>query len=89
MRTTTGRNLDKLWKTGIDLDLINHSDSATDINLKIFNKKHQFAVTPYGEEYRLGILNDLLSLRTGYAFFEEDQFKIDEVNDMIAEICTS
>ena len=55
MRTTTGRNLDKLWKTGIELDLINHSDSATDINLKIFNKKHQFAVTPYGEEYRLGI----------------------------------
>ena len=89
MRTITGRNLNKLWITGIEMELIGQSDNVTDIDTNAFKRNHQFSVTPSNEEYRLGILNDLISMRTGYAFFEENQFEIDNINDMIAEVCTT
>ena len=89
MRTTTGVNMHILGNLGVDLGLILPGESAVDINTVMFCARHQFVKPPSEEEFRFVILNELLSIRTGYAHFEDDLMDLNEVEKIIREICTS
>ena len=61
----------------------------TDINTHVFRQTHRFAPIPKEEEHRIHILHDLLNLKHQYSYFEDDQFTIDDINQMIEDTCTS
>ena len=88
-RTTTDANSRILENIGVDLGLIYPEDSISDINLNLFKNFHRFAEVPNEENYRLNVLNDLLSIKTQFSYFEEEQFSIDDINVMIKDICTT
>ena len=88
MRTTTGYNIEILSRQCLDLGLMSPEKRVTSVDSRTFGKIHQFAVTPQEEDYRVGVLSDLLSLRTQYAYMVDDQFEIEEIDKMIEEVCT-
>ena len=87
MRTTTGYNVEILSRQCLDLGLMSPEKRVTSVDSRTFGMNHHFVVTPSEEEYRVGVLNDLLSIRTQYAYLEDDQFEIEEINKMIEEVC--
>ena len=60
-----------------------------DINTDMFKSKHKFAEVPIDEHYRIGLLNDLFSLKTQFAYFEEEGFSSIDIDCMINDVCTS
>ena len=89
IRTTTGASIRKLEDTGIYLGMITHESNFDDIDAESFKKQHKFAPIPPEESYRLGVLYDLLSIRTQHSYFEDDQFTIDDLNILINDVCTT
>ena len=88
VRSTTGMNMRLLRNTCIDLGLMRPSDSLSSVNSRHFSQQHRFAVTPESERYRLGILDELLSIRSQYQYFEDDFLTIEDITIMINNICT-
>ncbi len=87
MRTTTGYNMNMLKDIGEELGLISLTESATQIDSRLFKNRHQFVMTPSEEEYRIGVLSDLLSSQTQFAYLEDNQFNIEELDNMVRQIC--
>ena len=54
-----------------------------------FKSVHRFAAIPCEEVHRIGLFNDLLSVRTHFSYFEEGQFSVTDINEMISDICTT
>ena len=78
-----------LGTTGVRLGLISNDDDPLDMNIGVFRRVHRQVEVPDSEQYRLSVLGDLLSLRTQFKYFEDNQFDIDEINVMIENICVS
>ena len=89
VRTTTGANCRILENIGVEMGLIPQEGSFSEIELRQFKKMHRFAEVPSDEVYRIGLLNELLSIKTHFSYFEEEEFSVDDVNSMIIDICTS
>ena len=89
MRTTTGCNIRIIRNTSIELGLLVPEGNITEIDTYQFNNRHHFSDIPPGEEYRISILHDLLSIRAQYAYFEDDNFTREDIDEMIYSICTS
>ena len=88
MRTVTGINCKTLRDEGIHVGLINQNENFEDIDRKQFRQKYKFAPIPPEEEYRVGILNDLLGMRSRYSYFEDNQFLSDDIECMIRDVCS-
>ena len=88
VRLTTGLNIRMLRNTCVDLGLMRPDDSITVINNRQFSQQYRFAVTPESERYRLGILDELLSIRSQYQYFEDDFLTVEDITIMINDICT-
>ena len=89
VRSTTGANSRVLVNLGVELGLIPQEGLVDDIDKKQFRTKHSFAAVPEEEMYRIGVLNELLSIRTQFLYFEEEQFSVGDLNVMINDICTA
>ena len=46
-------------------------------------------VMPKDDTYRLQVVDELLSQRSRFLFFDDDGFSIDEINEMIDYVCTT
>ena len=88
LRTNTGRDCKILKNEGVRLGIIHPEGNCTDINTNYFIQQHTFAECPFEEHYRFDVLNELLSLRSQFTFFEDDSFTTEEINVMINDICT-
>ena len=60
-----------------------------DIDAVQYKRSHTFVETPIEDLYRFQVLDDLFSMRTRFAYFQEDQFTLDKIKLMIDDICTS
>ena len=89
MRTTTGANLRHLADILIDLGLVGYEGKVTEADMGRFNHLHEYVMTPESEQYRFSVLHDLLSLRTQYLYFEDDNITISDMNSMIDHVCSS
>ena len=89
VRSTTGLNMRLLHNTCVDMGLMRPEDSLTVITNRQFIQQHRFAVTPVSEQYRMSVLDELLGIRAQYQYFEDDFFTIDEITNMINDLCTS
>ena len=87
LRTTTGKSLKLIQNVGIDLGLIGFDSDVLCIDVKRFKSLHRQVSIPEDEKYRLGVLSDLLGLRTQFKYFKDDQFVIEDIEDMIEDIC--
>ena len=86
IRTTTGANCRVLESLGVELRLIPQEGSFSDIDQRQFKNMHMFAEVPSDEVHRIGILNELLSIRTHFSYFEEEQFSEMDVSTMMNDI---
>ena len=78
-----------LEKIGVELGLIPQEGCYSDIDQRQFKAIHRFAEVPSEESHRIGLLNDLLSIKTQFSYFEEEQFSADDISAMVNNICTS
>ena len=88
-RTVTGANLSFITNIVTDLGLVKYEENVTMTDTRQFSRLHEYVMIPESEQHRLPVLHDLLSIRTQYAYFEDDQFTIDDLNNMIEHICSS
>ena len=88
MRTNTGLDCNTLRNEGVRLGVLHPEGSCTEINTQYFNQYHLFAETPHEELYRFEVLDELLSLRSQFTYFEDDAFSTDKIDVMINDICT-
>ena len=79
LRTITGASLKLIQKEGIELGLINSESNILGIDVRSFKSVHRQVVIPEEELYRVGVLSDLLGLRTQFKCFGDDQFVIEDL----------
>ena len=89
LRTTTGSSLRYIRNVGIDLGLLNYESDILGIDVKRFKSMHRHVNIPDEENYRVGVLTDLLDLRTQFSYFEDDQFAREEIEAMIRDVCVT
>ena len=89
LRTTTGIDCRLIENVVIKLSILHPEGNVLEINISDFNQNHRFAETSPEETYRFQVLDDLLSLRSQFAYFEDDMFSTNDVNSMVDYICTS
>ena len=64
-------------------------DDPLNLNIGVFKRVNRQISVPDSELHRLSALEDLLSLRSQFKYFEDNQFNIDEINVMIENICVN
>ena len=89
LRTTTGNNCRLLKNICVDLEILNQDQCISEVDIKEFYRKYKFAMIPDGEDYKISVLHDLLSLRHQFSFFEEEQLTQDDITCMINDICSA
>ena len=89
LRTVTGSSLRKIRNECVELGLLNDDSNTLSLDIGQFRKSHRQCQVPENESFRISVLSDLLGLRTEYAYFEDDQFVLDDIENMIEYICVS
>ena len=89
LRTTTGSSMRRIRNEGVEVKLLTYDSDPLSLDIGMFRRIHRQCNVPESELYRIGVLSDLLGLRTQYSYFEEDQFSIDDIEEMIKNICVT
>ena len=89
LRTVTGRSIKLLSTVGCELGLIRSTDDPLDMDTRMLKRLHRQITVPEHERHRLGVLEDLLSLKSCHSYFEDNQFDTEEINAMIYDICVN
>ena len=89
LRTCTGLSLRYVRNVGIEAGLLNYENDPLSLDIRAFRGVHRQVPVPTEERYRLSVLSELLSLKTQFSYFEENEFENNEIDAMIEDICVS
>ena len=89
LRTSTGKSLRHIRNVGVEAGLLNYEDDPLSLDTRVFRRVHRQVPVPPEEMYQLGVLIDLLSLKTQFGYIEENEFEVAEMEEIIVNVCVT